>query len=118
MRIGQHGQLMHGVVEDHQRIRQHKGDRGHSQVIAGSGRQILEIAHDVVGHVTDRAADQTRQALQRDRVYGLKMPLDDMQRVLPFGNGKLGRLPVARDRKSTILSWTVMMPLGLTPMKE
>ena len=103
MGVGQDNELVHGVVEYHQRIRQHERHRRHAQIIAGGGRQVFKIAHDIIRHIADSAPNQARQALQRHRIHRLEMALDHMQGVLPFGNGEPGRLPVTLEADDIVL---------------
>ena len=103
VRVRQDNQLVHGVVEYHQRIGQHECHRRHAQVVAGGCGQIFEIADDIIGHIAHGATNQTGQPLERYRIDRLEVSFDDVQRVLPFGDGELGRLAIALEADDIIL---------------
>ena len=103
MRVGQDGQLVHRMIEDDQRIGQHESDSRHIQVIAGGMGQVFKVTHNVIGHIADGAADQPRQPFQRHGIHRLEVALDDMQRILAFGDGELGLLSIALKRHDIVL---------------
>ena len=83
--VGQHDELVLGVVEDHECVREHEGQIGHVQGGAGGGGQALDVAHNVIAQVAHRAAHKPGQAIHPHGVVLAQFGFNGVQGVFALG---------------------------------